>query len=149
MRYELPEIRFFRHVKKTDSCWEWTGYTRRYGYFNNGTNVEVSHRYSYKLHKGEIPDGMYICHTCDNPSCVNPEHLFLGTQKDNMQDMWEKGRGNPPRGIRNSNARLTDEQVQQIKTDPRIYREIAIAFNTSIATIGKIKNNQTRRGACG
>jgi len=148
MRYEIPEVRFFRHVNKTETCWLWTGYTRRYGYFNNGQYIEVAHRYSYKLHKSDIPDGMYVCHACDNPACVNPDHLFLGTQKDNMRDMHSKGRGNPPRGLRNHKARLTDTQVQQIKNDPRIYREIAADFDTSIATVGKIKNNQTRISTC-
>lgn len=76
-------------IKEPDDCWEWqAGFNGRYGSFNNG----YAHRFSWELHNSKIPDGMYICHTCDNPKCVNPNHLFAGTQKDNMQDMVKKGR---------------------------------------------------------
>lgn len=88
--------RFFKYVNKTDSCWIWTGSPNSTGYGNldiDGKKVKA-HRVSWILHKGEIPEGMYICHTCDTPLCVNPEHLFLGTAKSNMQDMKDKGRRN-------------------------------------------------------
>lgn len=145
LRTRPPEERFLKKIEQHGECWLWTGYKKRYGYFNTGSGIEVAHRFSYRLYHGPIPGGLYVCHKCDVPSCVNPDHLFLGTQFDNMQDMFSKGRENPPSGLRNAKAKLTFEQVENIKLDGRIYREIASSYNTSIATVGKIKNNQTRR----
>lgn len=88
------EERFFQKVVKTETCWLWNGAlnSRGYGSFGfNGKNVS-SHRFSYQNFKGEIPKGMFVCHTCDTPSCVNPKHLFTGTNSDNMRDMIAKNR---------------------------------------------------------
>lgn len=87
--------RFMNKVEKTDSCWIWKAARvmgQGYGMIKVGTKTYRAHRLSYELFKGEIPSGMYICHTCDNPPCVNPDHLFLGTASDNNRDKMEKGR---------------------------------------------------------
>jgi len=92
-----PEIRFWELVNKTDGCWLWSGTTNLdgYGRFKITTNKLVgAHRFSYSLANGLIPSGKCVCHTCDNPRCVNPSHLFLGSHSDNMQDMYRKRRHN-------------------------------------------------------
>ena len=110
-------------------CLEWTGYTiksngyeaHRYGRFNIGGKRLLAHRYAYILAYGEIPLGMNVCHHCDNTKCCNPEHLFIGTQKENMRDMVEKGRSSKPsypkpKGEKSPCAKLLDAQIIEIRS---------------------------------
>ena len=99
--------RLWKQVKKTDHCWIWCGYVNEDGYGRirpDTTSPKVGvHRLSWILHFGEVPEGLLVCHTCDNPACVRPDHLFLGTVQDNVNDMKAKGRdnytGRPPKCV--------------------------------------------------
>lgn len=112
-----PHERFFAKVDKTDGCWNWTACTfghMGYGKFSIARSTSVSaHCWSYEYHHGDIPEGMVVMHTCDNPKCVNPDHLVLGTRKDNQRDMKEKGRASS--GERHHNSVLTEREVLAIK----------------------------------
>lgn len=113
-----PKERFEKKIKITDSCWTWEGRKHRQGYglfFYNG-KTRYAHRVSYELYIGEIPKGegfhgTCVLHKCDNTSCVNPSHLFLGTHKDNMIDKELKGRG----GQTGHPRKLSDEDILRIK----------------------------------
>lgn len=90
-------------------CWEWLRFKQPNGYGKLGRGGEqwYAHRYSWFLLNGDIPEGFYVCHKCDNPGCVNPDHLFLGTPSDNMQDAKNKGRyRRPPQSTPNENIQL-------------------------------------------
>src|SRR3990167_1599280 len=130
--------RFERFFKKTiDSCWVWQGSCNHKGYGQFGIssgNMKPAHRISYGIYKGHIPNGKFVCHSCDNPPCVNPAHLFVGTNRDNMIDMFCKNRGNRPVGERHHQSVLTTNEVLNIRADLRQYKEISMEYGISIAT---------------
>ena len=106
-----------RLQKKPNGCWEYQGALTSRGYGNirvDGTNY-LAHRYSYIVHIGEIPKGMLVCHSCDNPPCCNPAHLWLGTQSENMKDMVKKGRTNLLYGEDATSAKLTEREVLEMR----------------------------------
>ena len=110
------EERFWFKVNKTDYCWEWVGgkNSSGYGTIYNEKTVLV-HRLSWQIHFGDIIEGLCVCHSCDNKKCVNPDHLFLGTQQDNMNDMVEKGGNNSPKGEKNGMHKLSESDIHIIK----------------------------------
>ena len=116
---ESAKERFYRlHLKKyegTEGCWVFEGSTNSgYGSVMYEGKVRIAHRASWMYFNGQIPDKMKICHTCDNTLCINPRHLFLGTQADNMKDMRKKGRSNYLKGEKHPSAILKEEQVPGI-----------------------------------
>mgnify|MGYP003644927936 FL=1 len=139
--------RFWAKVQKVqdDECWHWIGARRDVGYGALKINGRVrdAHRVSWELHYGEIPPGLYVMHTCDIRSCVNPKHLFVGTHKDNMADMLAKGRA--PRGEANGNRKFTEQQISEIRKDFRPHKDIAKDYQVHRSTIGKIKSHKTWR----
>jgi hypothetical protein len=124
-------------------CWQWMGVIEPTGYgmmFGQLWGCKA-HRFSYAVHNGIISEGMYVLHKCDHRSCVNPDHLFEGTYKDNSMDMFRKGRDNRPKGERNHKAKLNRDQVVQIRDRHsngenrfRLSRE----FNVNWSTVDRI-----------
>lgn len=137
--------RFWDNVEKTDGCWEWTAgkFPRGYGALNLGDGFNAyTHRFSWLIHGGELPPGMYVCHACDNKPCVRPDHLFLGTPADNAQDASRKGLLRPGnKGKQFTGWKLTERDVREIKTllelgVPQV--RIAPAFGVTQAMISHI-----------
>lgn len=125
-----------------NSCWTWLGYRDRDGYGNfclNGRPYQA-HRISWAYYNNkEIPKGMLICHTCDNPSCINPDHLFLGTPKDNMVDKYNKGRNVNVRGAAVGNSKLTEQDVKHIRTSPMNNRVLAKELGVTHSLISAVQ----------
>lgn len=134
--------RFWTKVRRGDGCWEWTGSRNRPGRYGRvlwrGKRL-LAHRVAWTVAGGEVPDGLRVLHRCDNPICVRPEHLFLGTQADNVADMIAKGRAKNQRGHRNGRAILTDDDVVDIRTLYHIgdltQVQLGAAFGVSRPTI--------------
>ena len=128
-------------VRGPNECWEWKaglrqGYGRIRGEADRTGNTEIgSHRASWLIHFGAIPDGMYVCHKCDNKKCVNPKHLWLGTDGDNTRDMSQKGR--------HPKAKLTPQQVKEIMKDERLYKEIAKDYEVNESTVSQIRTGHS------
>ena len=114
---EGDKKRFWNKVDKSGGCWEWTAgvVSRGYGRFRLGYKTVYAHRFAYSLMHGSIPDNMQICHHCDNPRCVKPSHLFLGTQSDNIQDSVTKGRWPNRQGEKHNMVKLCEKDVHEIR----------------------------------
>lgn len=91
---KLDKFKKYYEIDNNSDCWLWKGGTNNVGYgmIRDGIGMRTAHRVSYELHVGPIPKGKHICHSCDNPKCVNPNHLWVGTHSENMLDSWAKGR---------------------------------------------------------
>lgn len=135
--------RFFAKIKKTESCWLWESSLSGNGYgtffsYENGNRRKpkhiVAHRLSWELFRGPIPEGFWVLHKCDVRACVNPDHLFLGTAKDNTRDMFKKERGyrfSPKHGPAHPKSKLSQEQAEQI-------RKLYASGNHTYRTLGKM-----------
>lgn len=134
-----------------DGCWVWTaGRTGAgYGQCSDGSRVLYTHRIAYELTYGPIPDGLHVLHSCDNPPCCRPDHLFLGTGSDNMRDAVAKGRwGDRARhGPDHHSAKLTAKQVREIRVRVNTETSAGLAreFNVSHKTIRKIRDGRSYR----
>lgn len=140
--------RFDHYTRKTDGCWLWSGgrFGERYGAFYFGGRTIGAHVYSYLRHKGPVPKGWFVCHSCDNPSCVNPGHLFAAPPKGNTDDMMSKGRGRWPRGDGHHLAKLSDAQVAEIRrlSGAMTQAEIAKAFGVTQSHVSRIVSGHKR-----
>lgn len=154
------EGRFWPKVMKPmdwDACWPWQGSGSRgeepsYGNFKIKSYAsERAHRISFALYNGKSPGPLLVCHTCDNPPCVNPSHLFLGTVKDNSEDMVRKGRGakRDQRGALNGAAKLTADNVEAIRSmilSGLTNKAIAVRFGVTHQIISKIRRGHAWGG---
>lgn len=137
--------RFFNHITIAESgCWEWNkAKNKEYGrFYYNHTNMRA-HRFSYLIYTGDLIPEMFVCHTCDNRRCVNPSHLFLGTNQDNMDDMIKKGRANKARGERAAKSKLKNDQVIFILQSKIKYQDLADMFGVSFWAISRIKRKES------
>lgn len=159
--HENPHDLFWKKVNKTEGCWEWSaGLTvEGYGKFSltlprpsgltskqkTPQRVYIASRYSWEITNGPITDGLFVCHKCDNPKCVRPDHLFLGTQKDNRVDAANKKR--TAWGERSPHAKLSEAQVQEIRTLKESVKraELAKRFGVSTGAIDGILSGRNWR----
>ena len=131
--YSMPE--------PMSGCQLWLIYADPNGYGRmkwDGT-YQLAHRLAWKAHRGQIPDGIDVLHKCDVPSCINPDHLFLGTHQDNMNDKVAKGRQSRIWGERSGAHKLTSDQVRAIRVDVRRHKDIAASYGVCQATVAHIK----------
>jgi DNA-binding XRE family transcriptional regulator len=134
---------FWEKVQKSESgCWIWTAAKNPEGYGRIAVRGKMllSHRFSYILHFGNIPEGMHVCHRCDTPSCVNPAHLFVGTDADNMRDCSNKGRN--AKGEKIAMAKLRSEDIpviRRMRIEGKTQKEIASLFGVNRMQVSRIE----------
>ena len=147
---EVLRSRMERKTNRTETCWLWTGARdgrklgQSYGRMLVGKSLMNTNRLAYIVHVGPIPDGKQVLHTCDNPLCVNPDHLWLGTHDDNMRDKAEKHRA-PPSKLRGSEcggAKLSEQDIPVIRSDHRSLKTIAKDYGVCFQLISQVKNRR-------
>lgn len=138
--------RFWKHVRKSDGCWICDlvpsgTYARIY----SCNKLWLAHVFSYVIHKGPVPSGMKVCHTCDTPRCVRPDHLEAKSHSENMRDMVARKRNKPLLGSLNNLAKLTDEQVLIVLNGAEPTRTLANRFGVSFQSIWRIRKGLSRK----
>lgn len=142
-----------KFVIKHDGCWDWSGYKNNHGYgvlaaIGGKGKTTKAHRASWIIHKGDIPEGLWILHHCDNPACSNPDHLYAGTPKDNSRDAYARNRMPDTHGENHPRTKLTNAQVIEIKklllTDP-FNKNIAALYNVAVHVISSIRAGKSFR----
>lgn len=147
--------RFWSKVAKSNGCWTWTGNACPKGYGKirrgpRGSGTVLAHRLSWEMHNGPISDGLWVLHLCDNPSCVRPDHLFLGDALANNLDCLRKDRGNRRGGERHHFAKLTASQVETIRrrlAEGALGVELAREYRVHERTVSQIRNGRSWRAA--
>lgn len=129
-------------VGNATDCWHWQAGKTHFGYGKFGDTK--AHRISWEMFNGPIPDGLMVCHKCDNPRCVNPAHLFVGTAADNNRDRTEKGRSRAPRGERHPNAKLSDADVRAIRASSERGIDLAERYGVAASTISEVRSYRWR-----
>lgn len=156
MRYfrGTPKERLERDARVDDKgCVIFAGYLNRdgYGRMRVGQKLECAHRVSYAVNIGPIPDGMQVLHECDNPPCINPKHLFLGTQEENIQDMVAKGRQRGVVGVRHHKAKLNQEKAFEIRwyaAMGRRHKDIAAEYDITRSLVGRVARCEIWKPEC-
>jgi hypothetical protein len=143
-----PVKKFWSRVEKRgeDECWQWLGSFDKdgYGQMRNGVLriQDRAHKFSARLHFGEIPKGMCVCHSCDNKWCSNPKHLFFGTQQDNIADKMAKNR--QAKGEQQGHSKLTEAMIAEIRSRANeSYRTLCQEFDLVPSTVYRIWRNQS------
>jgi hypothetical protein len=137
------------NIRGAEKCWEWLGtfinLPGGYGRFVYHRKVYLAHRFCYIISYGAIPPNMYVCHHCDNPSCINPNHLFMGTSSDNALDRSFKGRNPNNSGVLSGKHILTEEQVLEIKRSSETASFLSKKFNTCLSNVYTIRSGKSWR----
>lgn len=136
--------KLLEHTDIADRCWNWTAAKNERGYGKYGADRAwvLAHRKAYELLCGPIPSGFEVCHSCDNPSCINPFHLFLGTHQENMEDMAAKGRHGKAIGEQQGSSKLTTANVIMIRTSPLPSTKLAVILGVSATRIQQIRKGK-------
>lgn len=147
------KLAFYSTRSSADACWEWNGAIKSdgYGHLRLWGRYTQAHRAMWQIENGSIPAGLFVCHKCDNRKCINPSHLFLGTNAENLADMRAKGRGRiPPKteiGEKHPQAKFSDDVVLAVRADGRTQREIASHYGMSTGWVSYIKRGLWRASA--
>lgn len=145
---EIERFWFKVNRKNDDDCWEWKAATiKGYGQIKIKTKNRLAHRIAWELTNGIIPEGLCVCHHCDNPACVNPKHLFLGTIDDNNKDKMIKGRATGLKAEKSPNAKLSWNKVREIRNKFLLgsftMRELSREYGIAFTTLRDVLNNKT------